>query len=182
MIDNDDILDLNLSSNDSNTIRIKSLTVDKFIILFVFTLGLYGIWWMYKAWTFIKEKDRVSIMPAARAIFAIFFLSSLFEKILRFAKVNGYQKTYSSVGLFVMYVILSICNRLPPPFFLISIFAFLPFVQPIEAFNKGIELSPFYSLEIKKGFSPRQFVLIILGGIIWASILAGLFFIDEGSI
>lgn len=181
-MENEDILDLDLGPLDDNTIHIKSVTVDKFIILFVFSFGLYGVWWMYKAWSFIKAKDRLSIMPAARAIFAIFFLSGLFEKILRFAKVNGYTKSYSSVGLFVMYIILSICNRLPPPYFFISFFAFLPFFQPIDAFNKSIELSPFYSLDIKKGFSPRQLALIVVGGLLWALMLVGLFFIDEGSI
>jgi len=158
------------------------VTVDKFIILFIVSLGLYGIWWMYKAWTFIKEKDRVQIMPAARAIFPIFFLSSLFERILKFAKANGYEKSYSSVGLFVIYIIFNICNRLPDPYSLLSIFAFLPFFQPIDAFNRGIELSPYYSLDIKKGFSLRQVVLIIVGGFLWVLVILGMFFFDEAVI
>lgn len=175
---NDDILDLDFNSELDSKIQVEFQTVDQFIILSVATLGLYNIWWMYKAWKFFEQKDRLRIMPAARAIFSIFFLHSLFERILRFARSRGYEKSYSSTGLFIVFVILSICNRLPGLYSIIAIFSFLVFFQPIDAFNSGIEASTQYALKIRSGFSTRQIVLIICGVMIWILMLLGLFYTD----
>lgn len=166
-----DILDLDFNAEEDNTITVQSVSVNKFIILSIFSFGLYEIWWMYKAWVFMKEKDRIQIMPVARAIFSIFFLNSLFERILQFARVNGYQKQYSSAGLYVIYIVFTICDRLPEPYSVIGIFTFLAFFQPVDAFNKGIELSPYYSLNIRSKFSLWEIIILIIGGILWLAII-----------
>ncbi len=173
---NEDILDLDFNSDQDSKIQVEFQTVDQFIILSVATLGIYNIWWMYKAWKFFEQKDRLTIMPAARAIFSILFLHSLFERILKFAKSRGYEKSYSSTGLFVVFVVLSLCNRLPDLYSIIAVFSFLVFIQPIDAFNRGIELSTQYALKIRSGFSTRQIVLIVCGLFLWFLILLGLFY------
>ncbi|EXE34023.1 hypothetical protein J571_4043, partial [Acinetobacter baumannii 554515] len=57
--------------------NLKVISVNKFIFLSLISFGLYPIWWMFKAWRFFLIKDKLNIMPAARAIFSIFFLYSL---------------------------------------------------------------------------------------------------------
>jgi len=79
-----------VSNNDVEEQKIISL--NKFIIPSFLSFDLYGIWWIYKAWRFYKQKENSDILPAARAIFCIFFLNSLFRKILVSAKEKGYQK------------------------------------------------------------------------------------------
>ncbi|MFW6711465.1 hypothetical protein ACODTS_06135, partial [Acinetobacter pittii] len=62
-------------SIQSNHIEnLKIISVNKFIFLSLISFGLYPIWWMFKAWRFFLIKDKLNIMPAARAIFSIFFL------------------------------------------------------------------------------------------------------------
>jgi len=36
-----------------------------FIFLSIITLGLYSVWWIYKAWRFFQQKEMIDIMPAA---------------------------------------------------------------------------------------------------------------------
>jgi hypothetical protein len=45
----------------------------KLVIMSVFTLGLYQIYWFYRNWTCIKERDRSRILPALRSIFGIIY-------------------------------------------------------------------------------------------------------------
>lgn len=158
---------------------IETLNVNKFILLNVLTLGLYGIWWMYKSWRFFKEKDKLDIMPAMRAIFAIFFTHSLFEKILKYANSKGFPDTYSSSGLFIGFILLNFMSRLPDPFWLVSIFAFLCLIPPFKALNYAIEQSDDYQVIEQTSFNNRQMVLIVLGAIFWILILVGLFLIVQ---
>lgn len=172
-MNNDEILDVDF--NEQEGIKFELLTAEKFLLLFILTLGLYGIWWMYKSWRFFKEKDNLDAWPAMRALFAIFFLHGLLERILNFAKRNGYTKTYSSSGLFVLFIFLNFLGRLPDPFWLFSVIAGTALIQPIRAFNFAIEHSEVYHGIYPNTFNHRQIGLIIIGGIWWVLILIGLF-------
>jgi len=141
---------------------------------------LYGVWWIYKSWRFFKEKDNLSIMPVARAIFSIFFTHALFEKILHYAKLNDYKKNYSSTGLFVGYIIFNIAGRLPVPYTLISILSFLFLLQPFEALNNAILNSENYRGEIQSNLNTRQIFMVICGIILWMLMMIGLFLPEEG--
>lgn len=53
----------------------------KFTILFLFTMGLYGLYWSYKNWSLYNSSTNANIWPFARAFFDIFFIHSLCEKL-----------------------------------------------------------------------------------------------------
>ncbi|MDI9862642.1 hypothetical protein [Flectobacillus roseus] len=89
---------LNTNAPETNDIdEQKIISLNKFIFLSIISFGAYEIWWIYKAWKFYQQKENLDIMPAARALFSIFFLNRLFNKILDFAKERGYKENYSSV-------------------------------------------------------------------------------------
>lgn len=116
-----EILDLNITDESNSKTEIELVDGTKVLILSLVSFGLYGIWWIYKSWRFFKEKDGLDIMPAARAIFSIFFLYSLFENIQTYARSNGYKKSYSSGTLFAGQIIFGLASRLPAPFWLVSV-------------------------------------------------------------
>ena len=70
----------------------KIISLNKFIFLSVISFGLYPIWWMFEAWRFFMQKDRLDIMPAARAVFALIFLYRLLDEIKDYADV---EKNYT---------------------------------------------------------------------------------------
>src|SRR5438067_149581 len=99
MENQDQILDSDILNKEADLETEYIISVNKFILLSLSTFGLYEIWWFYKAWRFFRQKDELDIMPAARALFAIFFINSLFNRILIYANEKSYYADFSPVAL-----------------------------------------------------------------------------------
>jgi hypothetical protein len=149
----------------------KIISLNKFIFLSIISFGAYGLWWIYKAWSFHKQKNKIDIWPASRAILSFFFLESLFRKILSFSKEKGYSKNYSSTLLFIGYFVANFLSYLPDPFWLISIFSFLFLIPPFEALNYAKQNSNDFITTEQNSFSERQIWLIVGGIIFWIFVL-----------
>jgi len=153
--------------------ELKILSVNRFIVLCLFSLNLYFIWWTYKVWRFFKDKENADMLPAARAIFGIFFWIPLFNRILNFAKSNGYQEKYYSVVIYIGILGFNLLGRLPEPFWLISLFSMAFFIPPLNAFNFALANSPDVEVEVQHSFNKRQTILILIGAVIWFFALLG---------
>ena len=57
------------------------VSAKKFFALFFVTLGLYTFYWFWKNWSIWKQRTGENIWPVPRAMFNIFFVHSLFNKI-----------------------------------------------------------------------------------------------------
>ena len=174
MEDQDNILDPIEAQLTSSVEEQKIISLNKFIILSIASFGLYEIWWIYKAWRFFQQKENLDILPAARAIFSIVFLISLFNKILSFAKEKGYVENYSSVGRFIGFFVGNALTRLPDPFGLVSIFSFVFLIPPFEALNYAKENSNDLVVTEQTSFSGRQVGLIVVGIIFWSLVILGM--------
>jgi hypothetical protein len=164
------------SAADSVEIR-PLLPLNRFVILSVATLGLYGVWWIYKSWKFFKEREGLDIYPAVRTIFSLFFLHELLEKIKRFSKQTGHEPNYSSATLTIGYFMGNLLSRMDRYFLVAALglaLTLLTQVQPFKALNWAIENSPDYRAEESTSFSGRQLGLLIVGGLFWALILLGM--------
>lgn len=150
------------------------ISLNKFILLSIISFGGYPIWWMYKTWNFFKQKEKSDIMPVARTIFCIFFLNTLFNKILEFAKENGYSYSYSSSTLFACFFIGKYLSLLPDPMWLLSIFSFIFIIPPFNALNFAKKNSTNIIVIEQSGFNIKQIVLIVLGTIFWGLVLLGM--------
>ena len=169
------ILDDDFNSDGKDRIHVDLLTKYNFIILYFLTFGLYGSYWQYKTWTFFKQRQNLDIWPIPRAIFAIFFIYSLFEKILAFAKYNEVSKTYSSGGLFALFAVLTYgADKLPEPLFLLSLLAVFAYLQPINVFNLAMINSDDFDAKYLEGFTQKQLILIVCGVIFWLLLILGL--------
>lgn len=160
--------------NPGSIERKELLSTKKFIILSLMTFNLYTLWWTYKSWRFFQEREASDINPAARTVFSVFFLYSLFERIRRFAASSGYEKGYSSGLLFTCVLLLCYCSYLPEPFLLIALLSFACYVPAVRALSFGIERSGEYDAQEQRGFNTRQTVLLVTGGVFWALFLTGL--------
>jgi hypothetical protein len=143
------------------------ISVSKFILLSIVTIGFYELWWFYNAWRFFKQKEKSDIMPVCRTIFNIFFIWQLFDKILKLAKEKNYEKDYASGLLFSGFILFTVSAYLPEPYFLISIFIFIVFIPPFKAFNFVKQNSTGFKVNEQKTFNGRQITLIVIGTLFW---------------
>lgn len=149
------------------------ISTEKFIIYSILSFGIYELVWMYRNWKFIKERENLDIMPFWRAVFAIFFIYDLSEKLLKIAKKYKYKKSYSSVLITIFFIVLALISKLPDPFWLISILGVVPLLYPLAACN-------YYWKKNDLNFQERSLkwwhiILIILGICWWILVLIGVF-------
>lgn len=185
MENQDNIFNNSNLKNSNDVEEQKIISLNRFIFLSIISYGTYGLWWIYKAWSFFKQKEKLDIWPAARAILSLFFLESLFRKILSFSKEKGYSKNYSPILLFVGFFAVNILGSLVELsknylgnsynlFSLISLFYFIFLIPPFEALNYAKQNSSDFITTEQNSFSGRQIVLIVVGIIFWGLVLFGM--------
>lgn len=84
----------------------------KFLVLFVATLGLYGVYWAYKNWQRYKAVSNEKVIPILRGFFQIFFTHSLFMKVQASLEKRGVDFAWSAKGHATWLVILLIISNL----------------------------------------------------------------------
>jgi len=88
----------------------------KFTMLYISTLGIYALYWFYRNWKLHKIKQGLDIWPIPRAIFAIFFIHSLFNNVNSKLKDSGSDFSWKSGIMATLFIVLSIgssvCDRL----------------------------------------------------------------------
>jgi antitoxin component YwqK of YwqJK toxin-antitoxin module len=157
------------------------ITVQKFIIFSICSFGLYTIWWQYKCWRFFNEKDDLDIWPVPRAIFPIFFLYNLLQRINKFSESKGLEKINQPFLIYITYCICVYSERLPYPFFLINFLAFLSLIQVVKVFNLAL-LSGRYEYTETKQYSVQQISLILIGLVLWCFVMFGVFYSNEDGV
>jgi len=167
-----DIIDDHLFENQGG-LPFHSTSTTNFIIFSIITIGLYPIWWTYKAWRFFKQKDGLDIIPPLRAIFTILFLYQLMERIKEYSSKQGFYENYSSGLLLVGCLVCNLSSRLPDPLFLVSIFLFVFLLQPYSALNRAIKEDEIAHLIIPQKLTTRQIIMVIVFSFIWLLILLG---------
>jgi hypothetical protein len=146
-----------------------------FILLSILTVGLYPVWWTYKAWRFFIQKEGSNANAAVRTVFNLFFLYQLLNRIKQFAKQQGYEDNFSPAVAFILVVVSTFAGLLPPPFFLLFLLEVVFLLPAVKAFNFAVQQSEGIESYINKSLNTRQTVLVVIGALFWLLILLGLF-------
>jgi hypothetical protein len=144
------------------------------VLLCIVSFGIYEIYWFYKNWKFIKENNKLNISPFWRAIFAYFFAYGLFKNIFALAKEKGYKGEHSPGFLTFCFIAISILWKLPDPYWLISMFSFLPLTAVVKVLNYyWRQEQP--NLKERTRFSGGEIALLVVGGRFLILVLIGIF-------
>jgi len=173
MEDQNDINGQSILEHDPEVDIQEIISLNKFIFLSIITFGIYEIWWIYKAWKFYKQRDKLDILPVARTILSLLFLYPLLNTILESAKEKGYNYSYSSGVLFICFIVLNLLGNLPEPFWFISIFSFICLIPPFKALNYLKQSSTEFMVIEQASFNGRQISLIVIGIIFWGLVIFG---------
>ena len=120
----------------------------KFAILSVLTFGMYQIYWFYKNWAFIRERDHSDIWPWARTCFAPLTYYSLIADVFKGERPFP--------GIPGAYLLLNVAWILPDPFWAVSVFTFVPLLPSVNRIN---ELNAVSLVEGNSAWRPRHILL-----------------------
>ncbi|MDB4951973.1 MAG: hypothetical protein JWM27_4622 [Gemmatimonadetes bacterium] len=145
----------------------------QFVLLVVGSLGIYQIWWFFQSWRHVKARRGLDVYPAVRAIFSPLFSYSLFRHLFEMAEEEGYPEHPPAGPLAVAYFVLGALAQLPYPRGLVAMLNVVPLLPAVETQNfllrgeaKGLPERP--------GFSPGELLLLALGSVLWASLIAAI--------
>jgi len=88
------------------------VSIGKFSLLFFATMGMYSLYWFYRNWQLFKIRNGENIWPVARAIFSIFFVHSLFNKVDDKLKEAESSFSWHPSALATTYVVLSVLGHI----------------------------------------------------------------------
>lgn len=146
-----------------------AVSVTKFIVMTVATLGFYELYWFYRNWKLIKERDGTTIMPVWRAIFSIFFIRALFTQVRDFKHAaNNDAKQLPAGPLAWGWIILTLMAWLPDLWgYLLPELAFL-FVVPVQMRVNLINAAVAPDHDPNSQFTALNWLGVVLGGVLLA--------------
>lgn len=183
--------------NDNVHPRFYVVSKRKFTILFLFTIGLFYLYWFYKNWALFRvntihsSEARKTIWPLMRAIFAIVFVFSLFRKIKEYgiekSKVRAWLDVPHAGLVIVLILIFEGMDNLLGKFIdsqlsgVLSLLVIIPLLYTFLAAQEMINLAcndPSGAGNAK--LTTANYAWIVIGAILWCLMLMALAFPDQG--
>ncbi len=87
------------------------VSIKKFTVLFLSTMGAYSLYWFYKNWKRYNDKHNLGFWPVARAIFAIFFMHQLLNNVDEKLKEKNIEFYWRPGLLATIYVLIAIFDK-----------------------------------------------------------------------
>jgi hypothetical protein len=164
---------------DSNTISAGSplffpVSILKLVVMSTVTFGFYELYWFYQNWKLVRHRTKRDIMPFWRAFFGFFFCYSMFREIQVSASERGLTATFSSGILTILWIGVTICHRLPDPYWLVSmlaVFALLPVQRTVSKLNACVTTN----YDLNSRFTGWNIAGIVIGGLFLVFVVIGTF-------
>ena len=161
-------------TTSGNSAPFFPVSVSKLITLSLFTLGVYELFWFYKNWRLVREREHSRILPFWRAFFGIFFCYAMFKQVRDFPVQTVSNEDLPAGALAAGWIITTLLWRLPDPYWLICFTSFV-FMIPVQATAIRINeaVAPGHDRNAK--FTPMNWVTIVVGGLVLILALIGMF-------
>ncbi|ALN60618.1 hypothetical protein GLE_5277 [Lysobacter enzymogenes] len=159
----------------------------KFCLLFFFTLGLYQLYWFYMQWArYRRRHPGETLWPVARAIFSIFFAHVLAGRIDAAVRARGERHDWAPGTVATIYVVSQIASsaldrlssrEIGSP---LTDVASLVLLAPVGLSLLRLQRAANLACGDPDGDGNRRlsalnYVWLVLGALLWLSLLAGLF-------
>jgi hypothetical protein len=149
------------------------IPVSRLIVMSILSCGLYEIYWIYKNWRYLKERDGMNIRPFWRGWFGVFYCHSLLKTIHQDRELTQVeQPNFSPGGLatgwVVLVIVANMVGRAPAAIASIISFvipSFLCFV-PVQNYINSVNAMKYPNGQHSK-WSAGHTVCLIFGLLIW---------------
>jgi len=160
------------------------IPLSRYIIMSVVTFGIYQVYWIYKNWEYLKNRDNLNIHPFWRGIFGIFTVHELLgaihdDPILNKNKSAQFNPFFLATGWVIIVFIRAVFNGMSKNFnadfaflfilvlLVIQLTFFIPVQRYINEVNARVTPAPAHY-----PWSAGHFVMI---GLIVAIFMVGVF-------
>ena len=150
----------------------RLVSVPKFALLSIISLGLYPFVWMYNEWTFFKQKDNLDIRPLFRSILVLPYLYELLKKI----KFYAYNLTGSTlikeeliICLMLILLLAFLGNNDHTKF--ISILYFYPLIDAHFKLNLAKKADNHITIIETNVLNFSEILIVIIGLLLWSILL-----------
>jgi hypothetical protein len=142
----------------------------KLVVMSVFTLGLYQMYWFFRNWGYIKERDRSRILPAMRSIFSLIFCYPCFARMRRDTATTG-SPNFPAGLLATLWIMFQIASQLEATWFmsLLSVLLLIP-IQNVVNLHNAVVAPDHDRNESIKGWN---WVWIACGGLLLMAAVIG---------
>lgn len=148
-----------------------SVSVLKFVVMSLGTLGLYRLYWFYQNWKHIKKRDGSDIEPFWRTVFLPWYSYPLFKEIFDSAEMAAFQASSAAAFFTTCVFALSPVWLLPRPYkYLVFLWELVLLPVQAAANKANRRLSPKYVLNSKI----RGWNFLAVGVAVLVSGLAGI--------
>jgi hypothetical protein len=167
------------------------VAIRKLVILHVATCGMYALYWFYRQWSDWKQSQPYDsaggrIWPVMRAIFALFFVHALFREVKASgrddARVAAWDEGATATWLVLTLVASAITSRLSArsigsPFTDVAeLLLMLPEVLLLARAQRMVNAACGDPAGVTNaGFTAANVAWMVLGGVVWLLVAAGIF-------
>ncbi|MGZ9709662.1 hypothetical protein ACXX82_02435 [Glaciimonas sp. GNP009] len=149
-----------------------AVSITKLLVLSFCTFGLYQIVWLYRNWQLVKAREKINIVPFARALFAFLFCYQMFKKIRDFKTPNTSQGKLHAGSLTIAWIVVASISRLGHICLLISLMAPIFFV-PVQIRVNQINHAVTPDHDKNDRFSVLNWLTIVIGGVLFMAVIIG---------
>jgi hypothetical protein len=134
----------------------------KFIAMSLCTFGVYELYWSYKNWRYVRDRDMTDIRPFWRAIFYPVWHYSLLSELNKVVRSRALESAVYRVFLASSLILLGAMWRLPDPFWLVSMLTFLPFLPAVAPMAEAVSSGPIQQPVVFH--RPANLIAYLIGG------------------
>lgn len=154
------------------------VSVPKLVVLSICTLGLYELFWFYKNWHLVREREASNISPFWRAVFGYFFCYALFKRVRDYPSQGPVLPFLPAGPLAAGWIVTTMLWKLPDPYWLICYFSFV-FMIPVQVAARRVNEAVAPGQDPNSKFTTRNWITVAVGGILFVLVVAAAF-IPEG--
>jgi hypothetical protein len=165
---------ISLERGASAELPFYSVSTPKLVILSLTTFGIYELYWFYQNWKRIQQQSGSDIRPFWRAFFSPLFCHPLVVSVNSAAESLHLAGKLPATVIMAAYVGLLATHRLPDPWWMISMFSFLPLI-PIQRRIQEIHEAIQPGRATAVGWSVRSVLATALGSVLLAFTTSGFF-------
>lgn len=145
------------------------VSIPRFVALSVLTWGLYQVYWFYKNWAYIRDRDRKPMWAPVRGFLYVFSYPFFLADLRRNLSVG--PSMASNIALPIALFVLALLSRLPDPFWLVSVFSFVPILPALAHVNSAGRESP-ENMRANSRWKARDWILLVASGPLLAFVAA----------